>query len=311
MLVEIRRFNRMSVADRSAGVLEGLSLGAYLHLRNFTARFRDDYLIPMGAAIWSMSAASMLSFPAESFIAFFQNHHLLQWNRPAWRTVTGGSRSYVEKLTACFRDSVRLGAAVTSIERSATGVTITDATGETAAFDQVVLAAHSDQSLAMLGDATADETSILGAIAYRDNAVYLHRDPALMPRRRRAWAAWNVMQGDDPAADLCVTYWMNALQGMPASKPLFVTLNPSVPPRADLTFGTYTYAHPQYTQAAISAQKRLPGIQGRNRTWYCGAWTRHGFHEDGLASGLAVAEALGGTVSWRDLQTVELAEAAE
>ena len=311
MLLEILRFNRLAVEDRAAGVLAGVSLGNYLHLRGFSDRFRDDYLIPMGAAIWSMSPISMLFFPAESFIAFFQNHHLLQWNRPVWRTVKGGSRRYVERMAESYRDRVKLGAHVTSIERSVTGVVVTDEKGETAHFDQVIIASHSDQALAMLANPTPDETAVLGQIGYRDNEVYLHRDTALMPVRRRAWAAWNVMQGEDPAADLCVTYWMNALQGMDSAKPLFVTLNPTVPPRADLTFGRYTYAHPQYTEAAIAAQKRIPEIQGRNRTWFCGAWTRHGFHEDGLASGIAVAEALGGTVPWRQVDETVLAEAAE
>ena len=311
MLLEILRFNRLAVEDRAAGVLAGVSLGNYLHLRGFSDRFRDDYLIPMGAAIWSMSPISMLFFPAESFIAFFQNHHLLQWNRPVWRTVKGGSRRYVERMAESYRDRVKLGAHVTSIERSVTGVVVTDEKGETAHFDQVIIASHSDQALAMLANPTPDETAVLGQIGYRDNEVYLHRDTALMPVRRRAWAAWNVMQGKDPAADLCVTYWMNALQGMDSAKPLFVTLNPSVPPRADLTFGRYTYAHPQYTEAAIAAQKRIPEIQGRNRTWFCGAWTRHGFHEDGLSSGIAVAEALGGTVPWRQVDETVLAEAAE
>ena len=180
-----------------------------------------------------------------------------------------------------------------SVERSTNGVKVTDASGGTARYDQVVLAAHSDQSLGMLADATEAERGILGAIGYRDNAVYLHRDPTLMPQRKRAWAAWNVMQGDDPAADLCVTYWMNALQGIDRSRPLFVTLNPPREPHPELTFARFTYAHPQYDAAAIAAQKRLDEIQGRNRTWFCGAWTRHGFHEDGLVSGLAVAESSG------------------
>lgn len=310
MLLEVVRFNKQAVRDDEDGFLEGLSLADYLARRSFSNRFRDDYLIPMGAAIWSMSAQSMLAFPAESFVAFFRNHHLLQWNRPVWRTVTGGSRRYVDRIAAPWRDKALVGTGASRIERSASGVAVTGTDGRTERFDQVILAAHSDQSLALLCDASVPERDVLGVIGYRDNAVYLHRDPALMPKRRRAWAAWNVMQGDDPSADLCVTYWMNALQGIDADRPLFVTLNPPTAPDPALTFGRFTYAHPQYDAPAIAAQKRLPEIQGRNRTWYCGAWTRHGFHEDGLASGLAVAEALGGRVSWRDHAEPQ-AEAAE
>jgi uncharacterized protein len=299
MLLEVLRFNRQAVRDDEDGVLAGLSLAEYLSLRHFSDRFRDDYLIPMGAAIWSMSARSMLAFPAESFVAFFRNHHLLQWNRPVWRTVTGGSRRYVEEIAAPWRDKARVGTGAARILRDATGVTVTDTDGRSERYDQVILAAHSDQSLALLADAGRQERDVLGAIGYRSNDVYLHRDPSLMPRRKRAWAAWNVMQGDDPSADLCVTYWMNALQGIDPDCPLFVTLNPPQPPDPALTFGRFSYDHPQYDAPAIAAQKRLGEIQGRNRTWFCGAWTRFGFHEDGLASGLAVAEALGGRVSWR------------
>ncbi|GGH22598.1 NAD/FAD-binding protein [Alsobacter metallidurans] len=310
MLVEVLRFNRVAIEDREAGRLNSLSLDHYVTLRGFSKRFRDDYLVPMGAAIWSMSPRAMLAFPAESFIAFFQNHHLLQWERPVWRTVNGGSRSYVEKITAPFRDRIRLGSAVTSVVRTGTGVEVTDASGEAELYDHVIFAAHSDQTLAMLKDASPDEEAVLGAVGYRENAVYLHRDPSLMPRRRRAWSAWNVMQNDDPDADLCVTYWMNLLQNIDPAKPLFVTLNPPKPPRDDLTFARFAYAHPQYDTGALAAQKRLSAIQGQNRTWFCGAWTAHGFHEDGLKSGLTVAEALGASVSWRRSPT-EILQAAE
>jgi predicted NAD/FAD-binding protein len=315
MLIEVLRFNRVAVEDRKAGRLGSLSLDHYVTLRGFSRRFRDDYIVPMGAAIWSMSPAAMLAFPAESFIAFFQNHHLLQWERPVWRTVVGGSRSYVERVSAPYRDRIRLGAGVTRVVRGPDGVEVTDSTDQTELFDQVVFASHSDQTLAMLADASEQEKAVLGAVRFRDNDVYLHRDLALMPRRRRAWSAWNVMQNDDPQADLCVSYWMNALQGVDPAKPLFVTLNPPRPPAAEKTFGRFSYAHPQFDAAALAAQKALPTVQGRNRVWFCGAWTGYGFHEDGVRSGLAVAEALGGTVSWRRKAVVQesaaLLEAAE
>ncbi|MCZ8099918.1 MAG: FAD-dependent oxidoreductase [Burkholderiales bacterium] len=310
MLLEILRFNRLAIVDRRSGLLADLSLSEYLARRGYSRRFRDDYLIPMGAAIWSMSPAAMLAFPAASFVAFFENHHLLQWNRPVWRTVTGGSRSYVEKISEPFRDKVRLNSGVRSVQRSAFGVEITDESGHKDTFDQVIFATHSDQALACLADPSPQERDVLGAIGYRPNAVYLHRDERLMPRRKRAWAAWNVIQGADPDAELCVTYWMNALQAFDPSRPLFVTLNPPEPPAPHLTFGTFSYDHPQYDQRAIAAQRLIPEIQGQRRTWFAGAWTGFGFHEDGLSSGLAVAEALGGRVPWREA-SAPFAEAAE
>jgi uncharacterized protein len=299
MLLEVLRFNRLAVADRAAGRLAGLSLADYIALRRFSERFRDTYLVPMGAAIWSMSPAAMLTFPAESFVAFFHNHHLLQWNRPVWRTVTGGSRRYVAALQKPFADRVRLGTAAVRVERGPAGVEVTDRLGQRQRYDAIVLACHCNETLALLAEPTPGEQAILGAIRYRDNAVYLHRDPTLMPVRKRAWAAWNVIEGHDPDADICVSYWMNALQGIEWSKPLFITLNPPEPPHPDLTFARYSYAHPQYDAPAIAAQKRLADIQGRERSWFCGAWTAHGFHEDGLISGIAVAQALGGAFPWR------------
>lgn len=310
MLVEVRRFNRDCIADLEAGRLSGRTLGDYLAAGGFSARFRDDYLIPMGAAIWSMSPAAMLNFPAESFVAFFRNHHLLQWERPVWRTVAGGSRRYVEAMQGPFRDRLRLGCPVSRVLRHQGSVEVIDADGHAERYDHVVFAAHSDETLAMLGDASEAERKVLGDIGYRSNEVYLHRDLRLMPRRRRAWASWNVMQGPDPRADLCVTYWMNLLQSLPREKPVFVTLNPAEPPAPELTFARFSYAHPQYDEPAIRAQRRLADIQGRNRTWFCGAWTRHGFHEDGLVSGINVAEALGGSFPWR-APAPPFAEAAE
>lgn len=309
MIAEMFRFNKAAGEDHRARRLGDMTIGEYLAAGKYSQTFRDDYLAPMGAAIWSMPQARLLGFPAASFIAFFENHRLMHWDRPSWRTVTGGSRVYVEKLTAPFRDRIRLGCAVTGIRRDAGGVDVTDATG-TERYDQIVIAAHSDQALAMLSEASDEERAVLGAIGYRPNDVWLHRDESLMPRRKAAWAAWNVLAGDDPEAELTLTYWMNALQGIDKAKPVFVTLNPPAPPKPELTFGRFNYSHPQYDRAAIAAQGRLAGIQGRNRTWFTGAWTGYGFHEDGLKAGLDAAEALGATVPWRSPVT-SLAEAAE
>jgi uncharacterized protein len=321
MLRDILTFNAQSVADHAAGRLAGLTLADYFAWRRFAPRLLTDYLAPMGAAIWSAPADQVMAFPAENFVAFFNNHRLLQYDRPVWRTVKGGSRRYVAKLTAEFADQMRLGCAVTAIERSSHGVVVSDSHGRHDVYDHVVMASHSDQTLALLSDASADERAILGDIHYAPNVVYLHRDVRLMPKRKNAWASWNFLRwrrdgmiagGDAGCAanDVAVTYWMNVLQGIDADKPLFVSLNPPFAPDPALTFGRYMCDHPQYDAAAFAAQKRLGDIQGQRHTWFCGAWTGYGFHEDGLRSGLAVAEALGAPVPWRALPA-ELAEAAE
>ena len=313
MLRDILTFNQQSTEDYKAGKLAGLTLGEYFRRNHFAPRLLTDYLAPMGAAIWSAPANEMLDFPAENFVAFFSNHRLLQYDRPVWRTVKGGSKNYVEKLTAAFRDQLRLGCAVTSIERTPRGVVVHDSHGKHDTYDHVVIAAHSDQALSILSDADAGERAILGAIGYSPNTVYLHRDVRLMPKRRHAWASWNFLRWQregTPVNDVAVTYWMNRLQAIDEDKPLFVSLNPPFAPDPDLTFGKYICEHPQYNAAAFAAQKRLSEIQGRRHTWFCGAWTGYGFHEDGLRSGLAVAEALGATAPWR-APPPELAQAAE
>ncbi|MGA2287439.1 NAD(P)/FAD-dependent oxidoreductase [Bradyrhizobium sp.] len=313
MLRDILTFNRQSSEDLAAGRLAGLTLGEYFAKGKFAPRLLTDYLAPMGAAIWSAPASEMLDFPAENFVAFFSNHRLLQYDRPVWRTVKGGSRCYVEKMIAAFGGQLRLGCAVTSIERTAHGVVVHDSHGKSDTYDHVVIGAHSDAALAMLTDACDRERTILGAIGYAPNTVYLHRDTRLMPRRRRAWASWNFLRWQRQSGaenDVAVTYWMNQLQGIERSKPLFVSLNPPFEPDPALTFGKYMCDHPQYGAAAFAAQKRLGEIQGRRHTWFCGAWTGYGFHEDGLRSGLAVAEALGAPAPWRE-PPPELAQAAE
>jgi predicted NAD/FAD-binding protein len=313
MLRDILTFNNQSTEDHAAGLLAGLTLRQYFAKRHFAPRLLTDYLAPMGAAIWSAPSSDMLDFPAENFVAFFSNHRLLQYDRPVWRTVKGGSQRYVEKLTSAFRDQLRLGCAVTSIERTPHGVIVHDSHGRKESYDHVVIASHSDQALAMLSDADDRERAVLGAIGYSPNTVYLHRDVRLMPKRQRAWASWNFLRWQREGTaenDVAVTYWMNRLQGIADDKPLFVSLNPPFAPDPALTFGKYMCEHPQYNAAAFAAQKRLGEIQGRRHTWFCGAWTGYGFHEDGLRSGLAVAEALGAPAPWRE-PAPELAQAAE
>ena len=312
MLGEILRFQKQSVIDLESGFLADLGLGQYLKARAFSEGFRDRYIVPMGAAIWSTPAKQMLEFPATSFVAFFDNHRLLQWDRPIWRTVTGGSRHYVSKLISGFGDRIRTGVAVQHIRREENGVRVNDDQGGSELFDQVVVATHAPDALKMLGDASVEERAILGAVQYRFNDVYLHRDTRLMPRRKAAWAAWNFLQdNDDGSKDVAVTYWMNRLQAIDTSKPLFVSLNPPFAPDPSKVFGRYSYDHPQYDRAALDAQRKLETIQGKNRTWFCGAWTGYGFHEDGLKAGLKVAEGLGAKAPWHIAPAMDLMQAAE
>jgi uncharacterized protein len=302
MIGDMWRFNKRASLDLHNGRLSGLTLRDYLDGYDYSERFRKDYLIPMGAAIWSMAEMSVLDFPAESFIAFFENHRLLHWNRPVWRTIRGGSREYVKRLTEPFCEAIRLSCPAVRIVRDEWGVSVEDAKGGIDRFDQVILACHSPQALALLSNPTPAETALLGALPYAANDVWLHGDPGLMPRRKAAWSSWNVLreqpdiQGQEGAVS--VTYWMNLLQKLDIKKPIFVSLNPPRPPAPETVFGRFCYEHPQYSRAGLAAQQRLPYIQGQNRTWFCGAWTRYGFHEDGLASGLTVAEALDAVLPW-------------
>ena len=311
MLTEIMRFQNQARGDLRRGTIGTGTLGDYLAQHRFTARLRDDYLVPMGAAIWSTSPARMLEFPAESFISFFDNHCLLQMDRPKWRTVTGGSRSYVRAATRHFGSRLRLGCEIVAVTRTHDGVELYDLHGQAHHFDAAVLATHAPDALVMLTDADPIERDLLGACTYSLNEVYLHRDTRLMPRRRDAWASWNFLrEGKDSARKVAVSYWMNALQAIDPAKPVFVTLNPHEAPDPDLTFARFAYDHPQFDLAALHARSELDCIQGHSRTWFCGAWTGHGFHEDGLASGLAVAAHLGAAPPWAR-QSGNIAIAAE
>lgn len=289
MLGEVLRFYRQAPADLAL-VDPNLTLGDYLRRERFSDAFRDDHLLPMAAAIWSSPASTLLDYPAQAFIRFCDNHGLLKlMGRPVWRTVVGGSRVYVERLAASVAD-VRLDSDVRMVRREADGVVVGDARGREARFDQVVIGAHANEALAMLAEPTQLERELLGAFGYSRNHAVLHKDATLMPRRRRAWASWNYIGADQ---GLCVTYWMNRLQGL-SGEDLFVTLNPPRAPRPDAILRDEVYEHPIFNPAAIRAQRRLWTLQGRGGVWFCGAYFGAGFHEDGLQSGLAVAEQLGG-----------------
>ena len=293
MLRDLIRFYRNAPAQVRSLPPE-TSIGDMLDRFGYKAAFRDGHLMPFAAAIWSAPERRVRDYPAAAFIRFCDNHGLLQLsNRPIWRTVAGGSRSYVRRLTDTLGPDLHLGRAAVSVQRSAGGVLVQDRAGDIQRYDDVVIATHADQALALLDDPDRRERELLGAFRYTNNKAVLHSDPALMPKRRKVWSSWNYLGGSD-GAPLCVTYWMNRLQGLPDTTPLFVTLNPARDPRPGTILHTETYEHPQFDAAAIRAQRRLWSLQGTRRTWFCGAWFGAGFHEDGLQAGLAVAEQLGG-----------------
>jgi predicted NAD/FAD-binding protein len=297
MLRDVMRFYKNAPSLLERPETQHLTLGEYLRQERYSAAFIDDHLMPMGAAIWSVTALKMQDYPLHAFLRFFVNHGLLRLSeRPQWRTVDGGSREYVRRLAADFTGAVRLNAPVASIRRAANGVTITDTSGHADLFDDVVIAAHADEALAMLADADGEERDLLGSFGYTHNKAVLHSDPKLMPKCRNVWSSWNYLSNRGDAGDqaLCVTYWMNRLQKLDTTQDLFVTLNPNREPQPQHIHGVYDYTHPRFDSAAMAAQARLWHLQGSNRTWFCGAYFGSGFHEDGLQSGLAVAEALGG-----------------
>ena len=297
MLADIARFNRLASQIARVGGDAALNqpIGAFLDEHRFGREFRAWYLLPMIGCIWSCPTAQVLAFRIGTLIRFCHNHGLLQVSdRPQWLSVQGGSRSYVQRIVNELPD-VRLDTPVLGVQRIAAGALLRTATA-TEHYDQVVFACHSDQALRLLGaDASPAEASVLGAIRYQPNRAVLHTDTALLPVRQAAWAAWNYessLREDDDTTGVCLHYLLNRLQPLPWKTPLIVSLNPVREPRADAVIRRFDYDHPVFDLAAIAAQGRLGDIQGRRRSWFCGAWAGYGFHEDGLASGMAVAEAL-------------------
>jgi len=294
MTWDLLRFYRNAPLDLLRTRDKLISLGEYLKTRGYGDAFQRDHLLPQAAAIWSASMADIHQYPAHAFVRFFENHGLLELaGRPDWRTVEGGSRAYVEKLTASFAENARLNAGAVSVRRDAGGVWVKDASGRTDRYDSVVIATHSDEALAMLDDPSAEERALLGAFRYAKNRAVLHTDSSFMPRREPLWASWNYV-GDSPDGGCVVTYWMNKLQNIQSREQIFLTLNPRAVPRAETILYETDYDHPLFDAAAIRAQQQLWSLQGARNTWFCGAHFGSGFHEDGLQSGLAVAEQLGG-----------------
>ena len=293
MVSDLIRFYREAAQALPFLERNPLTIGELLDRGGYGRAFQEDHLLPQVGAIWSASCAVGRDHPAEALIRFFDNHGLLKLvDRPAWRTVVGGSRRYVLRLAEGL--TIRSGAAVEAVRRAGPGVVIRDASGATERFDQVVIATHADQALRLLTHPTADEREILGAFRYSRNQAVLHSDHRLMPRRKAAWSAWNhIGRRSEPHA-FCVTYWMNLLQNLPRRPDLFVTLNPCRLIDPARVLGRFSYEHPVFDSASLSAQKRLWSLQGVDRIWFCGAHFGAGFHEDALQSGLAVAEQLAG-----------------
>jgi predicted NAD/FAD-binding protein len=291
MIRDIMRFYDSARRDLNAGALGDVSLGGYLLRGRYGDMFIQHHLIPMGSAIWSTSKKKMMDFPAAAFVRFFENHGLLSVkDRPQWKTVAGGSHTYVKKMMEGFPGTVRLAAPVASIRRTASGVVV-----GTEAFDAVVIGAHADEALGMLADPSPDEKRLLGAWTYEHNRTILHSDASVMPPCRRAWASWNYtaesVEGDRLPASL--TYDMNRLQGLRTANPYFVTLNRRTPLAREKIVRDIDYAHPTYTSASMGTQRELPSLNGVRNTFYCGGYFGFGFHEDAVRSGIDVAKEFG------------------
>jgi predicted NAD/FAD-binding protein len=299
MLADLLRFNREAVRLADSGAPLTGSLGEFLDAGGYGREVRELYLIPMAACIWSTPATQINRFPLATFLHFCRNHGLLAvTNRPQWRTVVGGSREYVKKLAAPLAD-VRLGAAVHAVRRYEDRVEVVSE-GATERFDQVVLATHTDTSLSLLESPSLEERAVLKAIPYQANVAVLHTDERLLPRRKAAWAAWNFHAPRPELSDepVSLTYLINKLQPLPFARPVMVTMNPVEEPREGTVLQRIEYHHPVFLEGSDEAKRRVGSLQGRARTWFCGAWTRYGFHEDGLLSAVNVARQMGVAIPW-------------
>jgi predicted NAD/FAD-binding protein len=294
MVRDILRFNREAITDLDTDRLSsGITLENYLAKNRYSKAFITHYLVPMGAAIWSASTKVMMEFPLLFFVRFLKNHGLLSISeRPQWFVIPGGSREYLAPLTKDFSDRIHTSTPVTGITRQNEGVTLTTARGNEH-FDAVIIASHSDQALAMLQDASTAERDILSAIPYQANDVVLHTDKSLLPEQKRAWSSWNYHLTADEQSHAVLTYNMNILQGLHSAHTFCVTLNHTTAIAPEKILRKFSYSHPVFTLAGVAAQQRWHEINGVNHTWFCGAYWRNGFHEDGVASALRVCEAFG------------------
>jgi predicted NAD/FAD-binding protein len=296
MVREVFRFFREAERDLAAGGLRELTLGDYLRRGGYSDMFVRHHLIPTAAAIWSTPDNRMMAFPAESFLQFFHNHGLLTVNeRPQWRTVVGGSHTYVKRILADFSGEVRLCAPIASVRRFDDRVALATSAGPVGEFDGVVIAAHADEALGMLADPSDAERRLLGAWVYQPNDTVLHTDAAVMPPMRRVWSSWNYTRerGSDPAGPAALSYWMNRLQGLQTNTPLFVSLNRRTPFAADRVVMRTVYHHPTYSRETLAAQAELPALNGKRRTWFCGSYFGYGFHEDAVRSAVELVRGFG------------------
>jgi len=302
-LNDMMRFFK-TAPQRITAYNDNISLGDYLMAEQFSQFFINNHVIPMGAAIWSTDAAEMMTYPAKSFIDFYANHALLKIKqKPDWRSVIGGGRTYVDRLVETGNFDYKLNNPIQSIERNEEHVAILDDNGVLRTFDQIVMATHADTTLNLLNQPDHLETALLGKFPYQLNKATLHSDKSWMPKRKRLWSCWNYMKDQAQDKDrLCVSYWMNELQHLTTKQDLFVTLNPTGEINESKIHAEFDYMHPVFDADAVETQKSLWSLQGRNRTWFCGAYFGYGFHEDGIQSGLAVAEQLGGMLRPWDVE---------
>jgi predicted NAD/FAD-binding protein len=299
MLADIVRFNKQALGyiERDADIslqecLDQLKMGEW---------FRRYYLLAMGAAIWSCPVDTIMKFPARTFLQFFKNHGLLSINnRPQWYTVTGGSREYVTRLTAGFKDRIKLNCGVERVRKQGDKMAVTDTQGQTEIYDHVVITCHADEALKMMDSPRADVADVLGQFDYQDNQIVVHSDTSFMPREKKCWASWVYLSEnrEDKKQSVALSYWMNNLQGLDPAYPLIVTLNPDRRPLEDLILDEHTFSHPIFDLKAIKAQDKIKALQGQDGVWFCGAYQRYGFHEDGLLSAVNVAKAMGVTIPW-------------
>ena len=299
MLIDTERFYRKSKNYLQRN-LKNISIGQLLASERYSPAFIDSHLVPMASSIWSSGREDALSYPAKSFLDFFENHGLLQvTNRPQWKTVLGGSREYITRLVANAEFEVRTAVKISKIIRHRGSVECINTEGHAERFDHVVIATHANQALALLDEASPEEVTALSPFRYSKNDVWLHQDTALMPKRRSAWASWNYLESSEPPRhSVSLTYWMNLLQNIVCSENIFVSLNPTRKPNPEYVINKYQYSHPIFTQNTFTAQSRSINMQGKNKTWFCGSYLGHGFHEDGIQAGLWVAQQLNSGPAW-------------
>lgn len=299
MLLDVFKFNKQALAyiDQDPSI----SLGDCLEKLKMGAWFKQYYILAMGAAIWSCPVETIMKFPAQTFLRFFKNHGLLSINdRPQWYTVTGGSREYKKRLIAPFEEHILLNNGATKVVQKGKQIEVTDSRGAKRLFDHVIFACHADEALKMIDEPTTDETAILSNFQYQHNQIIVHTDTSFMPQHQQCWSSWVYLseQKQDKSNGVSLNYWMNNLQSLDTKIPVIITLNPARRPKESLIMDEHSFSHPIFDYNAIMSQDKFDRIQGKRNYWFCGAYQRYGFHEDGLLSAVNVVKLLGGTIPW-------------